>query len=116
MMSSEKNIFSARKHSRLLHSQWLIHMDHCERTKLSHESYCAQNELSLKAFKKHYWRNERNKSLRAPVSESFVPIALSQSMSQASEHYEVQFSKGILLKIPRSTLLATILKSLKGYI
>ena|SRR3989338_3215699 len=115
-MSPEKDIPPARRRPRLLHSQWLIHIDHCERAKLSHEAYCEQNDLSLKAFKKHYWRSQRKKMLKTSATESFVPVALSQSVSKESEHYEIQFPRGVLLKIPRSTSLTAIIKSLKGYV
>lgn len=113
-MSTEKNLSSVERQPRLRHSQWLLHIDHCMHAKLSHEEYCQQNCLSLKSFKKHLWRNQRKKMLKASAAESFIPVALSQSLVQETKHYEMQFPCGVLLKIPVSVSLANIIKLLKG--
>lgn len=115
-MSTEKNISSVQRQPRLRHSQWLIHIDHCAHEKFSHEEYCQQNGLSLKSFKKHFCRNQRKAMLKRSSAENFIPVLLPPSVSKELPCYEVQFPRGVLLKIQGSESLASLLKSLKGYL
>jgi len=115
-MLAKKNNYPVARRPRLLHSQWLIHIERCESTKLSHEDYCRQNHLSLKSFKKHFCRNARQKISPTSSVESFVPVVVSSNLVHEIAHYAVQFPCGVLLNIPVSVSLSNTIKLLKGLI
>ena len=101
------------KHCRRLHSQWLSHIENCAQGKLSAKEYCTQHGLSLKGFKHHDWL-ERCKQKQTLDNFALVKV-ISEPVTEVS-HYEIVFPRGVSLRVPTSSSLPAILKSLECYL
>jgi hypothetical protein len=101
------------KQARLLHSQWLNHLEHCAQSHLSAKEYCVQHGLSLKGLKRHDWLERRKQKQR---SGDFALIKVVSEPISVVSHYEIVFPRGVALRVPTSSSLSAILKSLECYL
>jgi len=115
-MSSPNHPATSSRRPRLMHHQWVAHIERCAKTQQTYEAYCQQHDLSIQTLKKHLCRYRRQKNVKAVAVESFIPVRVMEASAEVLQHYELSFSKGLLLKIPTSESLVSILKSLRGYV
>ena len=108
-----KRSYSKPKEASLAHSQWLSHIENYAQGKLSAKEYCVAQGLSLKGFKQHDWL-ERRKQKQASCNFALVKV-VSEPVAVVS-HYEIVFPRGVTLRVPTSSLLPVVLKSLECYL
>lgn len=113
MMLSKKKSHSGQKDKRLRHNQWLSHIACCAKQKLNPKDYCVQQGLSLKGFKQHEWL-ERRKQKQTPSNFALVKV-VNEPVAVVS-HYEIVYPRGVHLRVPTSSPLPTLLKSLEVYL
>src|SRR4051812_16449649 len=99
-MLSTKRHDNEAKHARLLHSQWLNHLENYAKGQLSAKEYCAQHGLSLKGLKHHDWL-ERRKQKQTSGNFALIKV-LSEPVTEVS-HYEIVFPRGVSLRVPTAS-------------
>lgn len=108
------------KPPRLLFVQWLEHFQVWQSSDQTVEEYCQLNHLSVKAFKKQYNRSRREAAqtngttLSALTAKQFAPVTLVGASSTSA--IEFIFRSGVVMKIPASSSLPAVLKSLEAYL
>ena len=110
-MLSTKRRYTKPKQAGLSHSQWLSHIDNCTQSKLSPKEYCAKHGLSVKLFKHHDWLERRKQA-----SGNFALVKVVSEPVTVVSHYEIVFPRGVSLRVPTSSTLPAILKSLECYV
>lgn len=106
-----KRSYAKPKQAGLLHSQWLDHIKSCTQSTLSPKEYCAKHGLSVKLFKHHDWLERRKQA-----SNKFAMVKVVNEPVAMVSHYEVVYPRGVSLRVPLSSSLPAILKSLDCYL
>jgi hypothetical protein len=112
-MLSKKGIYSRQQHARISHRQWLQHIANCAKHHLNPKDYCMQHGLSLKGFKHHDWLERRKQK---QTSGNFALVKVVSEPVTVVSHYEIVFPRGVSLRVPTSSTLPAILKSLECYV
>ena len=110
-MLSTKRRYTKPKHARLPHREWLAHIEHCRKNNVSPAMYCAKLGLSLKVFKHHDWLERRKQA-----SSNFALVKVVNEPTAVVSPYEIVFPRGVSLRVPTSSSLCAILKSLEAYL
>ena len=122
MQGKKTNKELTKKHPRLFYEEWLKHFAVWQASGESQANYCERHNLSLKAFKKQYSRsrqegalakNENTVSTPKPAG-NFVPVKLVGA--SAITAIEFIFRSGVVMKIPYSCCLSSVLNSLEDYL
>ncbi len=123
-MQGKKTNEEIIKRPRLFYEKWLKHFAAWQASGESEAKYCARYNLSLKAFKKHYWRSRKEKALtensggsvvsRPQPAGNFAPVKLVGVSTTAT--IEFIFRSGVVMKVPSSASLVAVLKSLEIYL
>jgi len=112
-MVSKKSIHSRQQGARISHSQWLSHIGACAKQQLNPQEYCEQHGLSLKGFKHHEWLGRRKQT---QSSGNFALVNVVNEPVREVSHYELVFPRGVLLRVPATSSLCALLKSLECYL
>jgi len=112
-MLLKQDVEPRKQRRRMLHSQWLSHIENCAKQQLNREDYCAQYGLSLKNFKQHAWL-ERRKNRQ--TTRNFAEIKIIDEAVLQELPYEIVYPRGVSLRIPASASLSTLLRSLEIYL
>jgi hypothetical protein len=113
-----------KRRPRLSYAQWLDHFSCWQKSDQTQEAYCGAHQLSLPSFKKHRSRSqqetksEREREIKkaAKTATHFVPLQLTPSVSPAASDIEFIFRSGVVMKIPATSSLRSVLKSLEDYL
>jgi hypothetical protein len=108
------------KRSNVMYARWREHFSAWKEGDQTEEAYCAAHNLSVKAFKKQYLRYKRelflssNPNLQESSAKNFAPVKLIGSSVPSA--IELIFRSGVVMKIPSSVSLPSILNSLEAYL
>lgn len=117
MMQAKNSATTFFKRPRIIYAQWLDYFSSWQASGQTQETYCLRQDLSLKAFKKHYRRYQKTEKIGVDVAASatpFIPVELINE--RRSDVVEVIFRSGLTMKIPSHVSLASLLKSMKPYL
>lgn len=112
MLRTNKPTNKARA-PRILHRKWLEHIERCTDSGQSAAHYCAAHHLSLHSFRTHDWRRRKASET---TTTNFLPVKIVHEPRVALSHYEIGFPKGIILRVPNTGTLSSLLKTLEVYL
>ena len=119
-MHDEKTDDVIIKRPNVLYARWLEHFAVWQESDQTEEAYCALHNLSVKAFKKQYARYKRASFLSSNTNPQESPAKNFASVkligSSVPSAIEFIFRSGVVMKIPPSVSLPSILKSLEAYL
>jgi hypothetical protein len=104
---------AVQKRPYLRHREWLAHINRCHETNMRHEDYCAEHNLSIQSFKKQLWEQRRKTRVALPDKNHFIPVTLCDDTQPVESTIEIRFAHGVVLKIPHTTSLSTVVKLLQ---
>lgn len=114
-MQNKEAIKVISKRKRLLYSEWLKHFYCWQASGQTKQAYCIAHNISFEAFKKQYSvRNKESKKIVEKSPCAFVPVQLSNE--PITQVIELIFPSGVLIKIPSSLPLPSVIKSVKNYL
>jgi hypothetical protein len=116
-MHNKNSLAVTVKRTRLVYAQWLEHFSAWTASGQTQQAYCLSQNLSLQAFKKHYARHRRHQNenkITPPLDPLFIAVKLTRPVE--TERIEFIFRSGVILKIPASVSLKSMLKSLEHYL
>lgn len=119
-MHDEKTDDVIIKRPNVMYARWLEHFAVWQESDQTEEAYCALHNLSVKAFKKQYSRYKRASSLSSSTNPQGSPTKNFASVKligpSVPSAIELIFRSGVVMKIPASVPLTSILQSLSSYL